>query len=440
MPQAANARTRDRRRPRSQLVLSFLLRGGNAAGQLLLSFIVLQAFGSAALGVFTVVVSNSMLITLLTRRGYDRTLILFQARESVRRFAPRLFWRYAQVVLTVSPFAALVNVALYWGWVGRPESLMCWTSLAVLPAALALSALAGGYFSGGGRSAAAMIQQPGFAMGIASLVIGGGLLAGLRLPPIPTFTAAACLVAIVGLARVSRDGGDAWSAAWRRRVDVPSHLARLADRQSRGYLVINFFTTFSSVFFFSYLALFVSALEIGQFRGAERLAQLLAFNLTFINVVLPGTAIRAYHDRDFDAFARHMSRVFQFQWVTTAALFIALVVFRQPLMRWLEIPSLDELLLPLFAQFVNAVTGPVRVLLMYLGANATLQTSVIIEALASAVLYWTLYAAMGLKGISIAYFLAIAVPNVVLAGIVYRRFGVLPLPWVRLRPMTAGAA
>jgi len=72
----------------------------------------------------------------------------------------------------------------------------------------------------------------------------------------------------------------------------------------------------------------------------------------------------------------------------------------------------------------------VRVILMYMKGQRVLQVSAIIETFGSALLYWILYDTYGMVGLAVAYFLAISLPNIILAGIVYKRFGVVPLPFV----------
>jgi hypothetical protein len=194
--------------------------------------------------------------------------------------------------------------------------------------------------------------------------------------------------------------------------------------------VINFFTTFSSVYFISFLALFVPHDDIGQFRVVERLALVIAFNLTFINIILPASAIGQRLANDHARFERAMRQTFLFQYATGLGIFLVYLVFANRIMAWIGIDNLALFLLPLAAQLINALTGPVRVILMYMNGQGVLQVSAIIETIGSALLYWVLYGAYGITGLAIAYFLAIALPNVVLAWIVHARFGIVPLPFV----------
>lgn len=421
-------------------VVSYGLRAFSAAGQLALSILILKAFGAERLGVFTVVVSNSMLVTLLARQGFDRTVIMFRARPSAAHFGEILFHRYTRTILFVTPVVGALNVAIFALWKGGAPDLLLGVTLFTLPAAIALSAMAAGHFTGDGRAAAAMIQQPGFPAGIASLVLAGGILAGTPPDPFLIFLAASVVVALIGVADVLRSSGQRLGALLQAPAPLPGRIRRLADGRSREFLVINFFTTFTSVFFFSYLAFFVATHDIGELRTIERVAQVLAFNLTFLNIILPGSAIRSYNANDHRAFDRAMSRVFIFQYATSLALFGGLWLFRGRLMPWLELSSPTLFLLPLLAQLINALTGPVRVLLMYLGGQGVLRVSVILETAGSALLYWTCYHRYGLNGLAWAYFLSIAVPNLVLAGIVYLRYGIVPLPFVGIRPRGARGA
>ena len=116
--------------------------------------------------------------------------------------------------------------------------------------------------------------------------------------------------------------------------------------------------------------------------------------------------------------------------LTGLGIFLFYLLFMDGILAWIGVHNVLLYVLLLSAQLVNALTGPVRVILMYLNGQKVLQVSAIVETFGSALLYWILYGAWGLTGLAVAYFLAISVPNIILAWIVYSRFGIVPLPFV----------
>jgi len=403
-------------------------RVATAAGQIVISLFLLKAYGPAAVGLFAVFISNTMLASLVSRQGFDRTLTLFAVRQRASGHALPLFRSYARSIVLWLPLTGLLNVLVYLATIPQAPASGTIVQLLLLPTVVALSSLAAGYFTGTGRTTAATVQQPGFSVAVTAFVLAACFALGVPLDVYATYFAVAVLLAASGLVRILRGTPRTRSAA--AAGGVPARVARLARGYSRRYFVINFFTTFSSVYFISFLALFVAHDLIGQFRVVERLALVIAFNLTFINILLPAGAIGRRLAKDHARFDRAMRQTFLFQYATGLGIFLLYLVFMDRVMAWIEVDNPFLYVLPLAAQLVNALTGPVRVILMYLGGQRVLQVSAVAETLGAALLYWALYAAWGLTGLAVAYFLAIAVPNLVLAGIVHARFGIVPLPFV----------
>lgn len=401
-----------------------------AAGQVAISLFLLKAYGAAAVGLFAVFISNTMLASLISRQGFDRTLTLFAVRSRASRHALPLFRSYARSIVLWLPLTGLLNVLVYLVTIPQAPAPGTIVQLLLLPTVVALSSLASGYFTGTGRTTAATVQQPGFSVAVTALVLASCFELGAELDVYATYFAIAAVLAAWGLLRILRSRPGAGTEPAAAGTGAPVRIARLARGYSRRYLVINFFTTFSSVYFISFLALFVAHDLIGQFRVVERLALVIAFNLTFINIILPAGAIGRWLDKDHARFERAMRQTFLFQYATGLGIFLLYLALMDRIMAWIEVDNPFLYLLPLVAQLVNALTGPVRVILMYLGGQRVLQVCAVAETLGSALLYWWLYAAWGVTGLAVAYFIAIAVPNLVLAAIVYARFGIIPLPFV----------
>jgi len=412
------------------LFLTLLLRVVNAAGQVAISLFLLKTYGPATVGYFAVFLSNTMLASLLSRQGFDRTLTVFAVRPKASLHTLPLFRSYVRSIVIWSPLTGLVNVVVYYATIGQISSVGMAIALLLLPAVVAISSLAAGYFTGFGRTVAASIQQPAFSVALSTLVLAAFFTLGVQLDIYATYFYVAASLALVGLHRILRRPANRQTNSTATRKLPAKRIRLLSMRLSRRYLVINFFTTFSSVYFISFLALFVSSDSIGQFRVVERLALVIAFNLTFINIILPAGAISQRLARNHDRFDRAMRLTFLFQYATALPIFLVYLLFMSQITAWLEVDNMVLYMLLLGAQLINALTGPVRVILMYLNGQYVLQISAIAETLGSVLLYWVLYRAYGLTGLAIAYFLAISVPNLVLACVVYARYGIIPLPFV----------
>jgi hypothetical protein len=412
------------------LLLTLVLRAVNATGQITISLFLLKVYGPASVGYFAVLISNTMLASLLSRQGFDRTLTLFAVRPKAALHTRSLFQSYARSIIVTTPLAGLLNVLVYYATIGQALSTFMTVVLLLLPTVVALSSLAAGYFTGLGQTISASIQQPGFSFALTSLALVTSFLLGIKLNVYAAYFLVAAGLSVFGLYRIVRGTGDNLTVL----LTAPGHLKKsissLALRYSRRYLMINFFTTFSSVYFISFLALFVASESIGQFKVVERLATVIAFNLTFINIVLPARAISQRLADDHIQFDRSMRATFLFQYATGLGIFLIYLAFVNQITEWIEVDNLALYVLLLAAQLINALTGPVRVILMYLNGQRVLQISAILETFGSAFLYWFLYNAYGLTGLAIGYFLAISIPNLVLAWIVYTRFGIIPFPFV----------
>jgi O-antigen/teichoic acid export membrane protein len=414
---------------RRALFLTLVLRVVNAGGQVAISLILLKAYGSEAVGYFAIFLSNTMLASLVSRRGFDRTLTLFAVRPRASRYALPLFRSYARNIAWWTPLVGLLNLLIYHATIAQPPSIGTTVALFLAPTMVALSSLAAGYFTGSGKTVAATLQQPGFSVAVTAFVLSLCFLLGIALDVVATYFAVATCLALFGMQRLLRHTAATRSSSG-TGDRATGRMYRMALHYSRRYLVINFFTTFSSVYFISFLALFVPNDAIGQFRVVERLALVIAFNLTFINIILPARAIGQRLANDHSQFDKAMRQTFLFQYATGFGIFLVYVVFTRQIMAWIEVYDLALYLLPLAAQLINALTGPVRVILMYMKGQRVLQVSAIVETFGSALLYWVLYRAYGMVGLAVAYFLAISLPNIILAGIVYARLGIVPLPFV----------
>ncbi len=413
-----------------RLLLTLGLRVFSAFGQIAITLFLLKAYDQAAVGYFAILVSNSMLASLIARQGLDRTLVLFAVRPKVAKHAIPLFVAYIRRVAIGAPLSGAINIGVYYAVFDNYPSVAMALILLLLPAVVAISFLAAGYFTGFGRTIAATIQQPGFAAALSAVLLSSCYWLGLAPDVFGTYFVITTLLALIGVYRIVRASGQSLAGLSHAYRQLKSSIYALALRYSRRYFVINFFTTFSSVYFISFLALFVSSEMIGEFKVVERLAMVIAFNLTFINIILPESAISKRLVNDHAEFDRSIRWTFLFQYVSGCGIFLLCMIFMAQIMLWMETQSTDLYVLLLSAQLVNALTGPVRVLLMYLGGQNVLQISAVLETIFSALLYWYLYGRLGLTGLGIAYFVAIALPNVVLAGIVYGRYGIVPLPFV----------
>jgi O-antigen/teichoic acid export membrane protein len=371
-----------------------------------------------------------MLASLLTRQGFDRTLTLFAVRPRAATHTILLFFTYIRLVLISTPLSGLLNIAVCYVTIGASPSIALALILFILPTLVAISFLTAGYHTGFGRTISASIQQPGFSAALTAAISTAMHYWGASPDVVIVYFVVTALLSCFGFYRILRGSGQPMRQLAKNAAGLKVSIRELASRYSRRYLVINFFTTFSSVYFISFLAFFVSTDVIGQFKIVERLAMVIAFNLSFINIILPASAISHRLVKDQSRFDKSIRLTFLFQYVTGCGIFLTYLAFMNPIMDWMQIDNIAMYILLLSAQLINALTGPVRVILMYLGGQQILQTSAIVETFGSAILYWILYNAFSLTGLAVGYFTAIATPNLILAWIVHRRYGIIPLPFV----------
>ncbi len=395
------------------LAITLLLRVFNAAGQLALAFFILKAYGKS---------------TLLLRQGFDRTLILIGVRKKLSSHVKCFFTNYLKKILFLSPVFGVLNLGVFYFTSGVPENSTTVLVLLLLPLLFSTSFLVSGYFTGTGKTVSATIQQPGFSAAITTIILFSCTLAKTPENLILAYFVVVLGTCLFGLLRLSFFDQRAYRATGKKRITKNQLVQKVSSAYSRRYLVINFFTTFSSVYFITYLALFVSDELIGEFKVVERVAMVIAFNLSFINVILPSKSIHKFNKNDMKGFAHSIKLTFLFQYITGGCLALLLIVFGSQATGLLELSNAYLYYFLITAQLINSLTGPVRVLLMYLGGQKVLQISAIAETIGSMVLYWTLYTWLGLTGLAIGYFIAISTPNIVLACIVYKRFGIIPLP------------
>lgn len=412
------------------LIITLGLRVFNAAGQLALTWFLLKAFGKSTTGIFTVFVSNTMLTSLLLRQGFDRTLVLVGVKNKLSRLADPLFGLFAKKILVVSPFIGLINLAMFYFTSGVPETKQLAVIVFALPILFACSFLVAGYFTGAGKTVSATLQQPGFSAGITAIILIVTYKETLSQNIYLTYVLVVFSVTLYGLLRVFIN-----KPVNKTQRSVPVNLKPLIIKKTRAYsaryLIINFFTTFSSVYFISYLALFVSDSTIGEFKVVERLAMVISFNLSFINVILPSKSINKYNSNNMDGFAKSVQDTLMFQYITAIAVFLPLVLFGDYVMEYLEVDNPKLYYFLLFAQLINALTGPVRIFLMYMGGQNILLLSAVLETIGSMILYWLLFNWGGSTGLAYAYFIAISTPNLILSWVVYKRFGIIPLPFTK---------
>lgn len=290
-------------------LLNLAMRGLSALGGTALSIVIARLIGPEGVGQFAVFLSLLGVLSILARQGGESLLMrtVAWAIESPRTgLAVALFW-YAQRRILVQSFllGCLGAVILGSGLLGIAFP----GAIAIMPLCLPLFsvlALVSGYARGMSRSwLAPCFGIGGISVLAACLVLLCSPLAGLN-PAVNValaFTGALLLLLILALVMVLHDS------------PRPESIPVLNDQEKQDFysgqtdfvlIALSVFLTQAGCFILA--APFLSEVELGLLRAAERLALLVSFPLLAINPMIAPKLVRLSRREDFRALKKLMIR------------------------------------------------------------------------------------------------------------------------------------
>jgi len=181
------------------------------------------------------------------------------------------------------------------------------------------------------------------------------------------------------------------------------------------------------------LGFYASAAEAGIFGAATRVALLVSFFLLAVNTVLAPRFAALHQQGKVHAIAR-LSRRFALFVTVAASPFFLMFIFAGDWVMGLFGPDFAAggkvLAILAVGQLINALTGPVGVILMMGGQEKDLQTGSLVAVATLLILAFLLVPTMNAAGAAIASATASIVTSVLATVFVWKRFGVIALPLV----------
>ena len=337
-------------------------------------------------------------------------VIDISSRGGIRaqRYTYSVFIEYERRILLNALLLGLANTCVLW-LIGIEDQIILACAF-IAPGAAALAALRSGLEVGAGRAASAALLMPSFFLAVsAALIYGVHNVTGYTIPPEPMYVLVTLFSLIASMLKTRELSGQPHLL----NSNVTRYLRALKKR-SREFLAINLLTSFNATLFFSYLGFFLSLEEVGEFRVAERMAQVVVFNLAIINLIAPRQiASRINNNNPGPDLWRRLKLIYAFQISTTAIAILGVVAFYNYEPAGLRFGDPFVIVLPVLAQAISALTGPTRVLLMYTGRRRFVTFVAVFECLSALVLYPILYSVYELLGVAAAYALIVAVSNAV---------------------------
>ena len=175
------------------------------------------------------------------------------------------------------------------------------------------------------------------------------------------------------------------------------------------------------------LGIWSTAAEVGIFAVASRTALFISFSLLAVNSIAGAQFAALHYQNDHERLtksARHAIRI-----TTLAALPLFLLCIIAP--DWIMSIFGEEfvigstvLVVLAIAQFINAATGPVELLLMMSGQERLVQTNVMAVGALNIMLYIWLVPNYGAMGAAIAFAIGIAIKNLISVWLVQRHLGI----------------
>ena len=392
-----------------------------------------RLLGAADSGLFYLALAVVTVPAVVARVGLDGSVVRFVAAHLARDEPDAAGAVYRRAVLIVAVVAALIAVTLAASadWLAnsvfaKPELGDALGEMAWLLLPLALLMLHGQFLQADKRIAAAVIVQTGM---VPLLCIAGFSLAGGDW----SLSAAARLYAAAG--GITLLLGAAWLHATRpyrltgaRDYDF-APLAASARSLAVSDLINKVIQPWAPIIF---LGFWGTAAEIGLFGAANRLAALTAFAAMPVNRTLAPKMAALWAENDRPAFFRVANQATLLMLAIAIPIGIVILVVPGNLMALFGdefVAAASLLVIMALAQLVNALTGPVRSMLIMTGHESDHRLSSGVGGVAVLALCVALIPPYGAAGAAWAAGAGLVVNNVVAALLVYWRLGTIPLLW-----------
>jgi O-antigen/teichoic acid export membrane protein len=420
---------------------AFVLKTAGAGLSLAFNIAVARLLGTAGAGLFFLALSITTIGSVIGRVGLDNTLLRFVAAhgalgewgkvKGVHALGVKLAATVSgAVTLICFLFAPVLATAVF----RKPDlaAPLRWMSLSILP--FALVNLHAESLKGLKRISAAMLVQ-GIGVPLAGLALivplaGAAGAAGASV----AYAAAAGLTALAG----------AW--AWRRvsveHDDAPSFPFRDLWESCKPLLFVSVMNRailpWSPLFL---LGIWADSREVGIFGAATRVAMVVSFTLATVNSVLVPKFAELYATGDREALGRTARRSAQMITLLASPVFLVMLFGGSRVMSVFGAdfaegaPVLAVLAL---GQLVNTLTGSVNHVLIVTGNEVIVRNTVVLATVAQVGICALLIPLAGVTGAAVAAAVTTAGINLAAALMVWKRLGIMTIPFLRTERAGAG--
>jgi len=411
------------------LAMTFCARFSAAIGTLILGIVVAREFGADGLGAYAIAQSYILGVAIVARFGAANSLTLYVGRSPYDVAVLRYLKWAVGISLPLSLAISLISYVFidflidYYG--GKNLGDIMPSFLFAAPA-FTLAFVMSGMFKAIGRPARSALAENG----VISIVTVALLFACMELYPKDIkflgycYALAAWLVLIWSVVSIMR-----WICTEYRagvKEGLPSIQFGEYFKTATNFFLLGSTQLVQQVFSVMIAATYISTVEMGFFRAAERTAMLVGFVQIVINAVYPAKFAKAYYDGDLEKL-----KVMAVQSATIASAlclpFLMVCIFAPSFILSLFGKGFSEastvLVILALAQGVNVALGSVSYLLQMTGHARQTRNAAFIASGLSLILYFLLGNYFGLIGIACAFAAAIVVQNILNAVLVRKTLG-----------------
>ncbi len=186
------------------------------------------------------------------------------------------------------------------------------------------------------------------------------------------------------------------------------------------------------------LGVWGTSADVGIFSMASRTAALISFILMAMNSILAPKFAALYIKGEIETLGRTARNAAALVTLIVSPIFLLFILFPDLIMGLFGKKFIggSELLVILSAgQFVNVITGSVACLLVMTGHERLQRNIMVISLVLNVLLSAVLIPQLGTTGASIAVAVTLSVQNLIAAGMVKRKLGIvtIPLLWKKRR-------
>lgn len=406
-----------------------LIKAAGTLATFALSIILARTLGISEFGIYSLVVSTVMVLSVPIRSGVQTLATRETSRALTDETPPAIGYllKWSRRIILAYTIATFLSILLARGFIGQSKFLD----------GLLISIISVGTLSLTLRNSAILRGFKRFAKGTLPdiLIRPTGQLAGLAVlfliawsnvtaqGALVTFTAAsiiACIVSAVWLRRELSGAGDVWGGTG--PAPIPWRKALLFLTIAGGGQVL-----------FGHLdTLMLGALgevaQVGAYRASVQISMLLIFILTVVNQVLQPNLVRLYRIKDTSGMQKLVSDSSFYMFVATLALGAGLMIFAAPLIDLTFGSSYTiastALQILVVGQVMNVFFGSVGTILNMTGMEREAVTGIVVAIIVNIILDIILIPLFGMVGAASASALSIFVWNMISRHFVRTRVGI----------------